>query len=51
MSRLNKLFSFADDTSQCWSLGGSETWRAEINCRNHNGKGFVILKTLFSSFT
>ncbi|CAN1192110.1 hypothetical protein LINPERHAP2_LOCUS41390, partial [Linum perenne] len=24
-----------DDSAQCWSIGGGETWRAEVERRNH----------------
>ncbi|CAN1294051.1 hypothetical protein LINPERPRIM_LOCUS22301 [Linum perenne] len=27
---------FADDLAQCWSIGGGETWRAEVDRRNHH---------------
>ena len=33
---LTSIVFIPDDPAQCWSIGGCETWGAEVNCWNYN---------------
>lgn len=48
MEHTKLIISFADDPAQCWSLGGCETWRAKIYCRNHNRERYFYIKASVS---
>lgn len=37
----NPITVNADDTEQCWSLGGRETWGAKVNCWHHHRKRYL----------